>query len=109
MAARCGFAGDESLKLCRASYVAGDVCKDQALREKLQSLPPSCAGSAAMLEKYRADYEKDEIFHPMLIDYVIGRLQDEDDSRLQEKLTSMALDARRRFSESIMHKDLHRQ
>lgn len=109
VAAAWGLSSPEALGLCAATYVAGDLDRQPDLGGKLPPLPRSCAESAALLAACRAEYEAGGVFHPKLIDQVLGRLQREDDEHVSANLASMAEDARQRLAETLMHKDLHRQ
>jgi len=108
-AARWGFTSPKALDLCEEAYLPGGAKPDPASLEALPLLPGSCAESAAILEKHRGDYEEGGIFPPILLDQVIRRLREEGDGDLAQRLAAMPGDSRRRYAESLMHKEIHRQ
>ncbi len=108
-AARWGFTSPRALELCKEAYLPGGAGPAGDVMEKLPPLPRSCAESAAILEKHRGDYEEGGIFPSLLLDQVIRRLREEEDGDLAERLAAMPADSRRRYAESLMHKEIHRQ
>ena len=69
-------------------YVNVNIHNDEnkAKLESLESLPDSCVASADALEKKRADFEKDGVFSPEMIDGVISKLRKHDDANLRRKV-----------------------
>ena len=108
-AARWGLTHPRALELSKEAYLPGGAGPDRESFQGLPPLPGSCAESAAILEKHRRDYEEEGIFPPVLIDQVIRRLRAEGDEDLAQRLSDMPADSRRRFAESLMHKEIHRQ
>lgn len=99
MAADWGFQNKEALTLAEKLYVKGTSWAESK-KKKFKSLPASCAESAALLDKKRRLYERNNIFPPAVIDYMKNVLN-------QEHIDFSALkrpDEIRR----ILHRDIHR-
>lgn len=88
VAARTGFEVENALERAEAMYVNVNIHNDEnkAKLESLESLPDSCVASADALEKKRADFEKDGVFSPEMIDGVISKLRKHDDANLRRKV-----------------------
>jgi glutamine synthetase len=71
-------------------------------------LPSSCEESSRLLAKKRSLYEKDGIFPPSIIDYVIDLLKSEDDAGLSQKLSRLSGADFLREIRKVMHRDIHR-
>ena len=108
MAAEWGVTHDEALHIAEQSYVSGNIFRDGQLLSTLASLPGSCVGSARILGARRAAYEREGIFPPAIINYVIGLLEAEDDEEINRYLIDLPADDRLHETRKIMHKDLHR-
>ncbi len=115
MAADWAFREDDSLfkeklplELADKLYVKGNVFTDQALLQRLPSLPKSCVESSRILLAKRELYERDGVFPPSVIDYVARLLQAEDDEQMNKRLADLPADDRLHETRKIMHKDLHR-
>jgi glutamine synthetase len=115
MAADWAFREDDSLfkknlplELADKLYVQGNVFTDRALLQKLPALPRSCVESSRILLEKRELYERDGVFPPSVIDYVVKLLQAENDEGINEKLADLPADDRLHQTRKIMHRDLHR-
>jgi glutamine synthetase len=102
------FTGENPLALADKLYVTGDLSKDKKLTSRLASLPSSCIGSSRILAQNRGLYERDGVFPPSVIDYVIRLLEMEDDEFLNKRLDALPADDRLLEMRRIMHQDLHR-
>lgn len=108
MAAEWGLTQPESLRLTDSLYVSGSIFQDRDLLAQLPSLPGSCVGSARKLKEKREYYERDSVFPPSVISYVIRLLEEEDDENMNERLADLPADDRLHETRKIMHKDLHK-
>ena len=108
MAAEWGLTRPESTATADRLYVAGDVFRDPARVRTLTALPKSCVESSRILEEKRGLYQRDEVFPPSVIDYVIGLLRAENDEHMNRVLSDLPADDRLHETRKIMHKDLHR-
>ena len=83
-----GLAGEDSLERAAELYVDYDIFSkgSDGKDRKLESLPASCWESAECLHKQRHVFEKDGVFPPAVIDYVIKRLKSYNDRGLSERL-----------------------
>ena len=108
MAAEYGLTHRNVLKLVDRLYVAGNIFKDRTLLEGLPALPKSCVESAHLLEHKRDLYERDGVFPPGVIDYVVRMLLDENDENMNGQLVDLPADDRLHETRKIMHKDLHK-
>jgi len=115
MAADWGFRDDPNrakgagpLDLAEKLYVKGNIFADKELLQRLPSLPASCVASSRILTAKRTLYEREGIFPPSVVDYVVRLLTAEDDESLNERLQGLSADDRRTEARRIMHKDLHR-
>lgn len=108
MAAEWGLTTEDSLALAESLYVKGNIFKDRALMERLPAIAKSCVESSRILNERRAYYERDGIFPPSAIDYVINLLRSESDEILHRTLDDLPADERLNEMRKIMHKDLHR-
>lgn len=90
VAARTGFEIENALERAEAMYASVNIHNDEnkAILESLESLPDSCVASAAALEAKRADFEKDGVFSPQMINGVINKLRKYDDGDLRKKLAN---------------------
>lgn len=88
VAARTGFEVEGALERAEKMYVSVNIHNDEN-KEKLaslESLPDSCMASAEALDAKRADFEKDDVFSPALIDGIINKLRHHNDGNLRKKL-----------------------
>lgn len=115
MAADWAFRHDDSLfkdklplELAEKLYVKGNVFTDPGLLQKFPSLPRSCVESSRVLLAKRELYERDGVFPPSVIDYMVRLLAAEDDELMNKKLADLPADDRLHETRKIMHKDLHR-
>jgi glutamine synthetase len=108
MAAEWGLTQPESLGIADSLYVSGNIFQDRELLNRLPALPSSCVGSARNLDKKREYYERDGVFPPSVINYVIRLLERENDEDMNRRLADLPADARLQETRKIMHKDLHR-
>ncbi len=88
IAVEYGLETQDSLKLAGELYVDYDVFSGENGKKagKLESLPASCWESAECLQEQRAFFEKNGIFPPSVIDFVINRLKSFNDKGLSERL-----------------------
>ena len=87
-AAKLGFETEDALAIAEKTYVDVNI-HDGKHREKmlaLEQLPTSCYESAQVLKINRAIYEADGIFHPVLIDGVISKLESYNDKHLRQEI-----------------------
>ncbi len=96
------------LDLAERLYVKGNIHTDPELVKRLPKLPTSCVESARLLNQKRELYERDGVFPPAVIDYVIRLLQKEKDEDMNVRLADLPADDRLHETRRIMHKDLHR-
>ena len=108
MAVEWGLTNPKSLELAKKLYVKGNILKDKKLFDELPSLPPTCADSANMLLKKRADYEKEGVFPPSIIEYSASLLQSENDFDMHKKIAKLKGKAKMKYLRKLMHKDIHR-
>jgi glutamine synthetase len=108
MAAEWSLKDENSLKLAEKHYVKGSLHKDNATIKSFPNLPGSCEESSRILLEKRTLYEREDVFPPSAIDYVVQLLQDEKDKALSKKLKSLSGRDRLGEIQKIMHKDLHR-
>jgi glutamine synthetase len=108
MAAEWGLTHPESLKIADSLYVSGNIFRDRALLDRLPSLPTSCVEAGRRLDEKRAYYEREGVFPPSVIDYVIRLLQSANDRDMNARLADLPADDRLHETRRIMHGDLHR-
>ncbi len=108
MSAEWGLSHSGSLSLAHKLYVKGNIFKNPRLLEKLPPLPTSCVESAKTLKQKRELYEREGVFHPGIIDYIIQLLKAENDANMNKELADLPADDRLHRTRLIMHKDLHR-
>lgn len=102
------FQGEQPLELAKKLYVKGNIFEDKKLLETLPKLPGSCVESARVLNEKRELYERDGVFPSSIIDYMVKRLESEDDEFMNKKLADLPADDRLHEIRKIMHKDLHK-
>jgi glutamine synthetase len=100
MAADWGFRNPDSKDKAEALYVSGRTHTNKREGDTFASLPANCLESSQVLAEKRGLYERDGVFPPAIIDYVLEMLEKEDAAvksygRLENIL-------------KIMHKDLHK-
>jgi glutamine synthetase len=108
MSADWGFLDNRSLKLAEHYYADAEMSKDREAIKTFPSLPASCVASSRILHNRRNLYERDGVFPPSIIDYVIRLLQTENDEQMAQRLAEMTENERLKEMRKIMHKDLHR-
>jgi len=108
MAADWGFENARSLDLAKARYGSPEMSLDDDFLESLPSLPSSCVQSSQILEKKRSLYERNGIFPPGIIDYVIRILKAEKDDSLSSEWDRLSEKERAIQVRKIMHRDLHK-
>jgi len=87
-AAKIGFETENALEIAAQTYVDFNI-HDINNREKmlaLEQLPASCYESAQCLKNNRALYEADGVFHPVLIDGVIAKLESYNDKNIRQEI-----------------------
>jgi len=99
IAADWAFAHDESLMLADKFYLKKDEMAKEDLLESFPILPSSCGESARILISNRAFYEREGIFPPNVIDYIVEMLNEEN---IEVHSLSGSVDMRK-----LMHKYLH--
>ena len=109
MAAEWGTSDPASMALAKKLYVTGNVFKDQALLEKLPTLPSSCVGSSRVLLENRQLYEREGVFPPSVIDYIARLLNNQNDESMNQWLADLPADDRLHETRKIMHRCLHEQ
>lgn len=108
LAADWGLTNDKSLELAKKYYVKGNIFKDKNVLESLPVLPGTCSASADILQLKRAEYERENIFTPSIIDFTVNSLKAENDSGLHKKLAKLKSSAKRKFINKLVQKDLHK-
>ncbi len=108
LAADWGLTNDKSLELANKLYVRGNIFKDKKVLESLPVLPSTCSASADILQLKRAEYERENIFAPSIIDYTINSLRAENDVHLHKKLSKLKGSAKKKFINKLVQKDLHK-
>ena len=96
------------LEQAKRFYVKGNIFSDKELLNSLPVLPASCVESSQILLEKRDLYERDGIFPPSVIDYVVRMLRAENDEFMNKNLSDLPADDRLHEIRKIMHKDLHR-
>jgi glutamine synthetase len=88
VACRHGFEINNALEVASNTYVDVNIHKAENadMLAKLAQLPVSCTESVECLEKQRAVYEKYNVFSPAMIDGIIKKLKDYDDSYLRAEV-----------------------
>ncbi len=78
----------DSLRMAEELYVSYNIFSkaNKASEKKLESLPSSCWDSAENLLSEREFFEKDGVFPPEVIDFVVAKLKAYDDKNLRERL-----------------------
>jgi glutamine synthetase len=99
IAADWAFADDESLTLADKFYLKKDEMAKEDLLESFPILPSSCGESARILISNRAFFEREGIFPPNVIDYIVEMLNEEN---IEVHSLSGSVDMRK-----LMHKYLH--
>ena len=95
---------EESLELAKRSRLSPDSPGDA----DVPLVMISCVEAAELLQAKRSHYEREGVFPPKVIDYIVNTLQAENDKNLNSKLLAMAEDERIKESKRIMHSDIHR-
>ncbi len=108
MAATSGLTEPGMEELTDQYHQEGNIFHDKEKFEHLAALPVSCVDCADLLERKRGLYEKDGIFPPAVIDYVIRQLRREKDRDLARHLSELPADDRLSETRQIMHKDIYR-
>lgn len=99
MAADWAFADDESLALADKFYLKKEDTAEEVISDNLPVLPSSCGESARILISNRGFYEREGIFPPNVIDYIVEILNEEN---IEVHSLSGSVDMRK-----LMHKYLH--
>lgn len=108
MAVEWGLRNDSSLKMAHEYYADTDDIRSGNRIEKYLRLPSSCVESSRILLKKRELYEREGIFLPEIIDYIVKLLQTENDEMMSQKLSDLPLKDRLQEVRRIMHRNLHR-
>ena len=108
MSADWGFRNDRSLKLAEQHYASEEVVKDKEALKSFPVLPSSCVASSRVLLKRKDLYEREGVFPPSIIEYIVKMLQAENDDQINQRLDEMPENERLREIRRILHKDLHR-
>jgi glutamine synthetase len=108
LAAEWGLTNDKSLSLAEKLYVKGNIFKDKSLFKDLPVLPATCSASADILQLKRAEYERENIFTPSIIDFTIDSLKSEKDADLHKKLAKLKGASREKFINKLIQKDIHK-
>ncbi|MCB0832986.1 MAG: glutamine synthetase [Bacteroidetes bacterium] len=108
MAAEWGLKQRDSESAAKKLYVQGNIFKDPSLLKQLPAIAQSCVESSRVLGDHRRFYERENIFPPSMIDYIINLLRTENDEILRESLTDLPADERLTEMRKIMHRDIHR-
>jgi len=92
------------LERAESLYVDVNIFREENKKrlDMLEKLPDCCYGSAGLLEKRRAAFEKDGIFPPATIDSFIRRLRSYGDQGLSERLFGKTDEIR-----TLVYKYLH--
>ncbi len=93
----------DALQKAKELYVDVNIFEDRNSRrlKSLAKLPASCCESAASLQKQRAFFEKDGLFPPEVLDYVIHHLKSYNDKNLSERLEGKNEEIRKLVKEYI--------
>ncbi len=88
MAMQNGIEMPDALELAEKLHVEVDIFKpeNKHIRDRLESLPSSCAESADYLEKDRQFYQQDGVFPAGTIDRFLNQLRSYNDRDLSERL-----------------------
>jgi len=108
LAAKWGLQSTEALQIAKQLYAGENKPSEQIGDVKFPQLPDSCADSAQLLQNGRMHFERDGIFPPAVIDYVLNLLNGEDDRDLVKKLGDLPIEERKQRVLQILHRDLHR-
>lgn len=107
-AAEYGLTQPDMIEVARRARVEGNIFKDAALLNGLESLPSSCVHVARLLRQRRALYDEYGVFPPHVIDHVCHLLEIEDDEHLGARLDAMSDEERLALTRSMMHRDINR-
>jgi len=108
MAADWGLTNDRALQIANELYVKGNITDNPELLKKLPSLPKTCYESAEMLNSKRNHYERENVFLPSVIDYIIDMLKSQNDKDLHKKLADLFGRNKTKEIKYLLHKDLHK-
>jgi glutamine synthetase len=97
----------KALDIAKKSQVTGDIHNQPELK-KLPELPANCVESADELLKNRTLFERDNVFPPVAIEYVVKQLYNEDDKNLNNRLRALPDEEKLKESRRIMHRDIHK-
>jgi len=100
MAADWGLRSPGAKDLAEKLYVSARTRPDKKIWDSFASLPANCLESSQILAKKRDLYEREGIFPPAAIDYVVAMLEKEDAATRSYGWRENIL--------KIMHKDLHK-
>jgi glutamine synthetase len=99
MAANWAFENEKALEVATKYYFPNHASSDLEM-EKFPPLPTSCSEAVRLLEEKRSYLERENVFPPVIIDYLVKLLQRED---LTVVTGERGGDVRK-----ILHRDLHR-
>ena len=107
MAAEYGFSNSEdALKLVQDLYFKGKTKEDD--KREFPALPATCFDSAEILGKKRNLYERENIFPPSIIDFVIKQLKSENDKDMHQTISELYGKGKIVEKRRLMHKDIHK-
>ncbi len=93
---------EESLKLAKKNFVAGNIHSDPEMEKKLIDIATSCVETAETLNEHRSYYEADGYFTETLINKVIELLEAENDRGLNKKIISLPPEDGRMLAEDFI-------
>lgn len=97
----------ESLEIARRSHVTVNI-HESGSAEELPELSTSCVESSEKLLQHRNLFERDGIFPPFVINYIVNMLQNENDRNLNKRLLALPDDEKIKESRRIMHRAIHK-
>jgi glutamine synthetase len=97
----------DALDIAKMSHVKGNV-HNSAFYSHLPEISTSCVESSEQLLQHRNIYERDKIFPPSVITYIVNLLQSENDRSLNQRLMALPDDEKIKDSRRIMHRDIHK-
>ena len=103
VAAQHGLTMENSLEIAKDLYIGVNIFKSENANRlnELNHLPTSCFEAAESLNKYRAFFEKNNIFPPKTIDDIINKLKDFNDKDMSERLYGKDDEIRRLVDEHL--------
>lgn len=108
LAVAWGLNNAEALQIAKQLYLGQNKPSDRTPEVEFPLLPESCSASARILQNERSHFQREGVFPPQVIDYVVRLLNDEQDQDLPKKLNELSAEEQQQKMLQILHRDLHR-